>query len=152
MSPFPGIAVIKVYHLVANGEFSSILTMAQMIQCLAFVLLTIKSLSQGQSRQQCQHFSLVVVVVVMIVTALVQVSVSAVLFAVLSVVCLVAFFYCFRQIQPPTVMSPHAWRQCRRPVGEVPWPGGKPAARALETKHVSGALEEVPVTTLNPKP
>ncbi|CAE7782419.1 erd-2.2 [Symbiodinium necroappetens] len=36
-----------VYHLVANGEFSSILTMAQMIQCLAFVLLTIKSLSQG---------------------------------------------------------------------------------------------------------
>lgn len=36
-----------VYHFVANGEFSSILTMAQMIQCLAFVLLVIKSCSQG---------------------------------------------------------------------------------------------------------
>ncbi|CAK9110224.1 ER lumen protein-retaining receptor 1-A (KDEL endoplasmic reticulum protein retention receptor 1-A) (KDEL receptor 1-A) [Durusdinium trenchii] len=36
-----------VYHFVANGEFSSILTMAQMIQCLAFVLLVIKSYSQG---------------------------------------------------------------------------------------------------------
>eukprot|EP00435_Cladocopium_sp_Y103_P026110 s1482_g6.t1 len=37
----------EVYHFVANGEFSSILTMAQMIQCLAFVLLVIKSCSQG---------------------------------------------------------------------------------------------------------
>ncbi|CAJ1430864.1 unnamed protein product, partial [Effrenium voratum] len=38
---------LAVYHFVANGEFSAILTMAQMIQCLAFVLLVLKSWSQG---------------------------------------------------------------------------------------------------------
>mmetsp|Transcript_54038 Transcript_54038/g.101368 ORF Transcript_54038/g.101368 Transcript_54038/m.101368 type:complete len:279 (+) Transcript_54038:85-921(+) len=38
---------LSVYHFVANGEFSAILTMAQMIQCLAFVLLAIKSWTQG---------------------------------------------------------------------------------------------------------
>jgi len=42
-----GAGGLIVYHFVANGEFSSILTMAQMIQCLSFVLLVIKSYSQG---------------------------------------------------------------------------------------------------------
>lgn len=41
------VGALAVFHFVANGEFSAILTMAQMIQCLAFVLLVIKSCSQG---------------------------------------------------------------------------------------------------------
>eukprot|EP00440_Ansanella_granifera_P041399 gb/GFBE01044892.1/.p1 GENE.gb/GFBE01044892.1/~~gb/GFBE01044892.1/.p1 ORF type:complete len:285 (+),score=76.26 gb/GFBE01044892.1/:1-855(+) len=41
------VGALAVYHFVANGEFSAILTMAQMIQCLAFVLLVIKSCSSG---------------------------------------------------------------------------------------------------------
>jgi len=35
------------HHLIANGEFSSIATMSVMFQCLSFVLLALKCLSQG---------------------------------------------------------------------------------------------------------
>mmetsp|Transcript_96869 Transcript_96869/g.172407 ORF Transcript_96869/g.172407 Transcript_96869/m.172407 type:complete len:285 (+) Transcript_96869:136-990(+) len=38
---------LAVYHFIANGEFSVIMTIAVMIQCLAFVLLTMKSLAEG---------------------------------------------------------------------------------------------------------
>lgn len=37
------------YHLVANGEFSSILTIASMLQCLAFLLLATQTLLSGQA-------------------------------------------------------------------------------------------------------
>lgn len=36
-----------VYHFVANGEFSSILTMSVMCQCLSFALLALQALSRG---------------------------------------------------------------------------------------------------------
>lgn len=38
---------LAVYHFIANGEFSVIMTIALMIQCLAFVLLILKSVSEG---------------------------------------------------------------------------------------------------------
>jgi len=41
--------VLAMYHLVANGSFSSILTIAVMIQCLGFALLTIQALSSGSA-------------------------------------------------------------------------------------------------------
>jgi len=37
--------IIAMFHLVANGAYSSIMTMSVMIQCLAFALLAIQSLS-----------------------------------------------------------------------------------------------------------
>jgi hypothetical protein len=40
-------SALAVYHFVANGEFSAIMTMAVMIQCLAFVLLAVKSAAVG---------------------------------------------------------------------------------------------------------
>ena len=101
--------------------------MAQMIQCLAFVLLTIKSLSQGQSlaASSVNIFPGGGVVVVMIVTALVQVSASVVLLAVLSVVRLEVFLLmlsadttpdgnepaCLEAVSPACRRSPSAWRQ-----------------------------------------
>jgi len=36
-----------VYHLVANGEFSSVLTLSAMFQCLAFMLLAMQALYRG---------------------------------------------------------------------------------------------------------
>lgn len=41
--------ILAMYHLVANGEFSSIMTMSVMIQCMAFALLAIQSLSSGSA-------------------------------------------------------------------------------------------------------
>eukprot|EP00441_Pelagodinium_beii_P019101 CAMPEP_0197662956 /NCGR_PEP_ID=MMETSP1338-20131121/55499_1 /TAXON_ID=43686 ORGANISM="Pelagodinium beii, Strain RCC1491" /NCGR_SAMPLE_ID=MMETSP1338 /ASSEMBLY_ACC=CAM_ASM_000754 /LENGTH=282 /DNA_ID=CAMNT_0043241083 /DNA_START=117 /DNA_END=965 /DNA_ORIENTATION=+ len=41
------VAALAVWHFVANGEFSSIMTMAVMIQCLAYLLLTLKSTAEG---------------------------------------------------------------------------------------------------------
>jgi len=38
---------LAIHHFVANGEFSSIATMSVMFQCLSFVLLALKSWSQG---------------------------------------------------------------------------------------------------------
>jgi len=38
---------LAIYHFVANGEFSVIMTLAVIIQCLAFVLLTLKSSAEG---------------------------------------------------------------------------------------------------------
>merc|ERR1719261_2053793 len=43
---FATIAVL-VYHLIAEGEFSSILTLSAIFQCLAFSLLGIQALSAG---------------------------------------------------------------------------------------------------------
>lgn len=40
---------LAVHHLVANGEFSSILTLAVMLQCLAFVLLALQLLLTGNA-------------------------------------------------------------------------------------------------------
>lgn len=41
------VAALAVWHFVANGQFSSIMTMAVMIQCLAFMLLALKSTAEG---------------------------------------------------------------------------------------------------------
>lgn len=40
-------ATFAMYHLIANGEFSAILTMAVMMQCLAFALLAIQTIVAG---------------------------------------------------------------------------------------------------------
>jgi len=40
---------LTVYHFVANGEFSSILTMSVMVQCLALALLAIHTRSRGSA-------------------------------------------------------------------------------------------------------
>lgn len=42
-----GACALMMHHLVANGEFSSILTVAVMLQCLAFVLLSVQTLVSG---------------------------------------------------------------------------------------------------------
>jgi len=42
-----GSSALAVHHFMANGEFSSILTMAVMLQCLAFALLVVQVLSAG---------------------------------------------------------------------------------------------------------
>jgi len=41
--------ILAMHHLVANGEFSSIMTMSVMVQCLGFALLAIQSLSSGSA-------------------------------------------------------------------------------------------------------
>merc|ERR550539_107025 len=40
-------SALAMYHMVANGEFSSILTLAVMLQCLAFTLLSLQTLMTG---------------------------------------------------------------------------------------------------------
>jgi len=41
--------ILAMHHLVANGEFSSIMTMSVMIRCLGSALLTIQSVSSGSA-------------------------------------------------------------------------------------------------------
>mmetsp|Transcript_52501 Transcript_52501/g.94148 ORF Transcript_52501/g.94148 Transcript_52501/m.94148 type:complete len:282 (-) Transcript_52501:120-965(-) len=41
------ISALSVYHFVANGEFSAILTLAVMLQCLAFALLAVQVMLTG---------------------------------------------------------------------------------------------------------
>jgi len=41
--------ILAMHRLVSNGEFSSIMTMVVMIQCLGFVLLAMQSLSSGSA-------------------------------------------------------------------------------------------------------
>lgn len=43
------VSVLTVYHMIAEGEFSAILTFAVMIQCLGFGLLCIQVLTTGQT-------------------------------------------------------------------------------------------------------
>jgi len=43
------VCALAMYHFVANGEFSAILTMSVMFQCLAVVLLCLQSLSSGSA-------------------------------------------------------------------------------------------------------
>merc|ERR550539_169715 len=42
-------SALAMYHMVANGEFSSILTLAVMLQCLAFALLSLQTLMTGHA-------------------------------------------------------------------------------------------------------
>merc|ERR1719408_668289 len=44
-----GIVAASVYHLIAKGEFSSILTLSAIFQCLAFSLLAMQALSSDNS-------------------------------------------------------------------------------------------------------
>merc|ERR1719171_1505988 len=46
---FVTVAVL-VYHLVAEGEFSSVLTLSAIFQCLAFCLLGLQVLTSGSAR------------------------------------------------------------------------------------------------------
>jgi len=41
--------ILAMHHLVANGEFSSLMTMSVMVQCLGFALLAIQCLSSGSA-------------------------------------------------------------------------------------------------------
>jgi len=40
-------SALSVYHFVANGEFSAMMTVAVMLECLAFVLLAVKAAADG---------------------------------------------------------------------------------------------------------
>ncbi|CAK0826800.1 unnamed protein product [Prorocentrum cordatum] len=44
-----GACALTVYHFVANGEFSAVLTMAVMLQCLAISLLCLQTLANGSA-------------------------------------------------------------------------------------------------------
>jgi len=44
-----GACTLAVYHFVANGEFSAVLTMAAMFQCLATCLLCLQTLANGNA-------------------------------------------------------------------------------------------------------
>ena len=44
-----GACALTVYHFVANGEFSAIMTMAVMLQCLAISLLCLQTVANGSA-------------------------------------------------------------------------------------------------------
>merc|ERR1719453_2754622 len=45
-----GTVAVSVYHLIAKGEFSAILTLSAVFQCLAFSLLAVQALSSGSAQ------------------------------------------------------------------------------------------------------